>query len=213
MSDDGGMYAHSDEVRSLPSFYLTTFILLPEGSNTLDVKFYGDDGTSSLSASPAGKVEESRQALGVLIERSSRREDASVDYLGGSQVSEELLICPYDELAFKEFRIPPGTGQVNISDDIPDNDYISRISVEDGDDFPCNIAAFKRRTIRVYPSVSFDGSASNLNQAPRFALSGSRGVGGVFSDTVSAIDVFDLEEDEEEEDGSFDLKSGMVSSD
>jgi hypothetical protein len=52
-----------------------------------------------------------------------------------------------------------------------------------------------------------------LNQAPRFALSGSRGVGGVFSDTVSAIDVFDLEEDEEEEDGSFDLKSGMVSSD
>ena len=149
MSDDGGMYAHSDEVRSLPSFYLTTFILLPEGSNTLDVKFYGDDGTSSLSASPAGKVEESRQALGVLIERSSRREDASVDYLGGSQVSEELLICPYDELAFKEFRIPPGTGQVNISDDIPDNDYISRISVEDGDDFPCNIAAFKSECIQI----------------------------------------------------------------
>jgi len=79
-----------------PSFYMTTFVQIPKGSTILNMKFYGDDGNSTLTSETSPSYEEGRQGLGLLLKRNAEVETAD----------EELWLFEYDELQFRYAKDP-----------------------------------------------------------------------------------------------------------
>lgn len=199
----------NDTVDTKPSFYLESFVALPSGCTVSGIKFYGDDGSSSLSAGIgiAETVVEGRQSLGILVERVKA---GGSDGLGGGQVTEELILLSYEDRPYRYVSVVDA-GEEKII--IPELSVVDEsnasccVPLDDGQDESERAWPFKRRIIKVYPKLWSDTRTSSGYQASRFELSGSRGVGGVFSDAASSMDLFDFEEDEEEEEEeeSFDV--------
>eukprot|EP00562_Extubocellulus_spinifer_P001852 CAMPEP_0178484400 /NCGR_PEP_ID=MMETSP0696-20121128/7731_1 /TAXON_ID=265572 /ORGANISM="Extubocellulus spinifer, Strain CCMP396" /LENGTH=1148 /DNA_ID=CAMNT_0020111949 /DNA_START=1 /DNA_END=3447 /DNA_ORIENTATION=+ len=202
-----------DEIVTKPSFYLESFVSLPPGCKVSDIKFYGDDGSSSLSSGIAETVVEGRQSLGLLVKRVR---PGGSDALGGGQLSEELVLFQYADLPYRFISVANAgeesntitIPEISTADESVDScciglGFVDEQQVEVDGGWP-----LKRRIIKVYPKLWSETSVSSGYQASRFALSGSRGVGGVFSEAAAGMDLFDLEEeedDEEEGEESFDM--------
>lgn len=75
---------------SRPQYYMTSFVKLPQDCKVLSIKFYSDDGNSTLTSESSPSYEEGRQGLGLLLRRSR----------DGGNVDEELWLFEYDELSF-----------------------------------------------------------------------------------------------------------------
>jgi len=203
----------SDDIPLTPNYYLESFVFLPPGCAVSSIEFYGDDGSSSPGAGIAETVIEGRQALGILVERSNLPEGKSADLVGAGQVSEELFLFSYGELHYRhvdrlQVRSEEKIERLLIQEFNPSEDHTSTpftssigYNRDDGfhEDFGIERQYCKHRILRVYPKLFSDTSIPGGNQASRFALSGSRGIGGIFSEAASSMDLFDLEEDEEEE--------------
>ena len=192
-----------DAEKNLPTYYLESFVFLPQGCAVSSVEFYGDDGSSSPGASIAETIAEGRQGLGILVERS----------VGGGQVSEELFLFSYDELCYRYVdqlkMVSEEEGahlliqEFNPSEDLNSARFTCSIGDDRDDgsheDFGIERQYFKHRVLRVYPKLFSNKNLVAGIQATRFVLGGSRGVGGIFSEAASSMELYDLEEDEEEE--------------
>ena len=188
---------------SMPSYYLESFAFLAPGCAVSSIDFYGDDGSSSPGASIAETVAEGRQGLGILVERS----------VGGDQVSEGLFLFSYDELCYRYVDQLKMVSQekskclliqeFSLSEDLSSAQFTCSIGDDRDDgfheDFGIERHYCKHRILRIYPKLFSNKSLVAGNQAARFVLGGSRGVGGIFSEAASSMELYDLEEDEEEE--------------
>ena len=203
-----------DAPDTLPTYYLESFVFLPLGCTVSGVEFYGDDGSRSPGTGVANTVAEGRQGLGILVERTESTNSSAAAMAGGGQVSEELFLFSYDELVYrcvdrsqaveKEKSKCLVIQEFNPSEDLhTSTPFTSSIGHDKDDgfheDFGIERQYCKHRILKFYPKLFSNASAIAGDQASRFALSGSRGIGGIFSEPASSIDLFDLEEDEEEE--------------
>ena len=203
-----------DAPDTLPAYYLESFVFLPLGCTVSGVEFYGDDGSRSPGTGVANTVAEGRQGLGILVERTESTNSSATAMAGGGQVSEELFLFSYDELVYrcvdrsqaveKEKSKCLVIQEFNPSEDLhTSTPFTSSIGHDKDDgfheDFGIERQYCKHRILKFYPKLFSNASAIAGDQASRFALSGSRGIGGIFSEPASSIDLFDLEEDEEEE--------------
>jgi hypothetical protein len=190
--------------------YLTTQIEVPSDCRICKLAFYGDDGRSSLSSSnddPGTGQEGRRQALGVLLYRTTK--------INAQRRPLELWIIPYDGLMYecRTFDQEPKresnglfpvlrccrSGSTQNSecspvfqvDPIPDDSQI-----DNGKAIDLNRRMVWART-RVLSSSIVDDA---LTMSIHLELSGSRGIGVVSvmqKGTAAALEVLDLEEDEE----------------
>lgn len=205
-----------------PQFFLLSSILLPNDVTVSDLHFYGDDGCSSLSSgSDAQGHEEGRQALGLLIERVAVSENA--DNSQEHSVSEELWIMQYDDLSFTYFRcgaklIQLPKAEIGSSCNIAITGD-GALVISDDQNLTAISTSIKRRQIRERASFPINNGSEDTVDKPlwtsKLVLSGSRGIGGVVSSPPYSLDLFDLEEDEENDDvdqsGSFDDNNGNMS--
>jgi hypothetical protein len=74
-----------------PTFYMTAFLQIPEGCTVTSIKFYGDDGNSTLTSEAMPSYEEGRQAIALLL----KKED-------GDEFTEELWLVEYDDISFRD---------------------------------------------------------------------------------------------------------------
>ncbi len=79
------------------SFYLTSFIVLPIDSQVTNIKFYSNDGNSTLTSETSPNNEEGKQELGVMTRKTGGEED--------------LWLFGYDNLNFR--LIPLRTDETN----------------------------------------------------------------------------------------------------
>lgn len=79
---------------NIPSYYKTLFVRLPMNFDVKEMKFYGDDGNSTLTSEASPSYEEGRQSLSLLLKEES--EDGTVD--------EELWLFEYDLLPFRKVK-------------------------------------------------------------------------------------------------------------
>jgi hypothetical protein len=163
----------------------TTCLQLPKSLCIQDVCFYGDDGKSSLSSSSTDSSgttgqKEGRQALGLLVSRGARL---------------ELWLLQYDDAEFRSVSLEQRAGGFSLN--VPDSSVVPVVNVlpmpesydpESHDDVPDDTIYAKTRDIP---------SAAGHETACRLVVSGSRGIGAVFTDQgASMVELLDLEEDE-----------------
>jgi len=176
-------------------FYLRANLIIPEGCEVTNLVFYGDDGISSLTpnANNGSESKEGRQSLGCVLKRN--------DSLFG-EAREELVVLGYDDMIFQKFDLTKNSaGEVTISSvglSYEDCTYLLMMD-DDEENHARNIIVPRRRLI------STPGTNSRLEQQSQVNLCGSRGTGGVitFGESTS-LNIFDLEENESEEDESMD---------
>jgi Anaphase-promoting complex, cyclosome, subunit 4/Anaphase-promoting complex subunit 4 WD40 domain len=204
----------------------TVSLTLPLDRTIRDVVFFGDDGKSSLVAAPyVGSTDciggnEGHHRLGLLVSKWNRE--------NGNPSSEcvELWVMYYDHLKFKHqpieavghpehtnyaaFRcnsLVPRKNNLFFYSVVPQISSSSYQAIDDcnsGTD-PKNV--IYARTRLVFPSVDFSDDDKNegATRACRLFLSGSRGIGAVSckQQASTLLQLFDLEEDEEEDEGEF----------
>jgi hypothetical protein len=78
-------------------FYLTTFIALPMDCQITNIKFYGDDGNSTLTSETSSNSEEGNQAMGLMLRKNT----------GENTFVEELWLFHYDDLDFRVVNLQP----------------------------------------------------------------------------------------------------------
>ena len=84
-------------------YCLTANVALPPGCTVIDMSFYGDDGSSSLTSSAdidLGGGEEGRQALGILVEQDMGNVEDSIEGFSLRVISEQLWLFQYDGLPY-----------------------------------------------------------------------------------------------------------------
>jgi hypothetical protein len=175
-------------------FYLTSKLTLPPGCTVKELAFYSDDGKSALSSgTDSGTGKESRQKIGFLVLRGGRLELWLVTYdnLPWQAVPvESLLLEPHciETPCCASAKLLLATTKSN-EDSLNDDDMY--------DDENPSVQA-QVRVITVLPSGG--GSPADLSNT-LLMLSGSRGIGGVSWTTegVTSLELFDLEEHQEEE--------------
>uniref|UniRef100_A0A7S1ZX20 Anaphase-promoting complex subunit 4 n=1 Tax=Trieres chinensis TaxID=1514140 RepID=A0A7S1ZX20_TRICV len=189
--------------RANPPFCLSAKIILPPDCMVLDVAFYGDDGSSSLTSAAdcdKGEGEEGRQALGVLI-----AQEEEIPQENSQLRSEELWLFRYDALPYQIITLPsvPTKKVAILNSQIKENCYITENEVGEMVILPSELCvemidsvAIKRRKIR---ELSLDTGKTSSTDAPRLVLSGSRGIGGLITNPKATLELFDLEEDEEDD--------------
>jgi hypothetical protein len=79
-------------------FYLSSRLLLPPDCRVMDMKFYGDDGGCAFKVEQCEAVDEGRQALGLVVERTIQ---ASIPNKDERRFNEELWLVEYDSLVFR----------------------------------------------------------------------------------------------------------------
>lgn len=213
-----------------PLICLTAIIILPRGSIPQDIAFYGDDGNSSLSSSGSlsgSKRGEGRQALGIVlnvpdapINITNNDDESSWRHRGEGRrsFSEEIWLFQYDDVPFQSVLIGSkeelqelfSSGAVDLaeeccaclcSDSSKDECWSGG---EDG--IACEMLMIepKRRQLRLHSLGENLADTDDLGmlrpEEPRMMLSGSRGIGGIFTvmrNLSSVLDLFDMEEDDE----------------
>lgn len=165
---------------------------LPEGCNIVEVKFYGDDGKSSLTSGEDGGIgKERRQSVGFRVER-----------LSEEGICEEFWLLSYDQSQFRRMSTRILSDRhFGINTDLTRSSKIYRYMVlpvpesfdEEEDVAPHGTVFAKTRVLSTGARGEKDATAYS-----QLMLSGSRGVGAILSGPTS-VDLFDLEEDEEAE--------------
>jgi hypothetical protein len=175
-------------------FYLTSKLTLPPGCTVEELAFYSDDGKSALSSgTDSGTGKESRQKIGFLVRRGERLELWLVTYDSlpwQAAPIESLLLEPHCiETTCCASAKPLLASTKSNEDSVNDDDMYD-------DENPSVLAQV--RVITVLPSGG--GSPADLSNT-LLMLSGSRGIGGVSWTTegVTSLELFDLEEHQEEE--------------
>ena len=145
-----------------PSYYLSAFIEVPQAYNVLELKFYGDDGNSSLLSfsQSANKEEdkvdkeEGKQALTAVV---NKRTGFTTN--DESSALQELWYFEYDSLDFRKIKVPDeyaDTRKLRVASKT-NEDKVSEISFEDIDkDTTANskLALFVRRKFDFSYSMS-----------------------------------------------------------
>ena len=213
----------NDEENFQVPFYLSCRLIMPQAYCVKEIAFYGDDGNSSLAAAAddAGTGKEGRQAIGLLVSCPVTEDDTE-------GFAEELWLVKYDRSAFDCVSLSPeagGDSLVTLKEG-PLNDKSSVISIQsleesniEVDDEGGVLYAKSKGHLSdicftVIASFLFLTSLSRLynvtarrlslkesqDVSSHIILSGSRGVGGILSTAPSHVelDLFDLEEDEED---------------
>lgn len=184
-------------------FYLTTEIFLPVDHRVLDMGFYGDDGNSKLFSGLDDKTSgrERRQALGLLLGCKNTEVDSTEDAI-------ELWLMPYDNIQFQVVPTKKDSKQIFLDDgDISSECQVqakARTSLEE-DEEEDGVVFAKTRAVG-----SLDASSSPHTISSRLMLSGSRGIGGVFTSSqgVTTLGLLDMEEDEEDDESEEELDDG-----
>jgi len=195
-----------------------TQLILPDDYSVLDMRFYGDDGNSSLAACSSTENastpnKERRQALALLVQRRQHK-----------QTTTELWLARYDDCPFRKVRcLPPcplpGGGGLRMNLDTAYNavdSTIPRVHVlpfsegcgpgEDSMVEAGGILYARTRKIRTDDDDDDTAGTTGIGDLQStLAVTGSRGIGAVVttsgrsSNNTTSIDLFDLEEDEEED--------------
>lgn len=169
-----------------PELCWTTILRLPRGSSVLAIKFYGDDGKSSLSSGQnSGTGKERRQALGLLVEQCC-----------GDRTSKNLWLVSYDDCVFYRRELAVVSDIVRSLDLPPQIDERCCCKIEPMTEL-FGTDAFtpaQSTTYAMAREIQLDDLPDmTLNQ--RFLLSGSRGVAAILTN-ASSLQLYDLEEDE-----------------
>jgi len=103
--EEDDTFLSSTRQQSSLSFYLTTFVTIPEHCRVTSMSFYGNDGNSTITAETSQSTEEGIQAFGLLLERNLLSSEEN----GGegeqkTKIAEELLVFHYDDL---DYRVVP----------------------------------------------------------------------------------------------------------
>lgn len=172
--------------------YWRCALVLPQGSVVQQVAFYGDDGNSSLSSSNTDEEprHESRQALGLLVERPHGQLD--------------LWLVLYDEAPFQCARLDgrplvsaKGNGRLVVQPQ-------PTVGSEDESLFSeAGVLLAKTRVLKGPHDDTAPTDQTSTGLPPRLVVSGSRGVVAVTSATQhggSILELLDVEEDEEDND-------------
>lgn len=86
-----------------PSVYMTTFVQMPKDCSVTGIKFYGDDGNSTLTSETSPSYEEGRQAMALLLKKNA----------GDESTEEELWLLDYDDIPFRDVQFD-GNGKFII---------------------------------------------------------------------------------------------------
>jgi hypothetical protein len=189
----------SDDTSPDVLLYKSTMVSVPENCTVSSIQFYGDDGNSTLTSETSPSYKEGRQSLGILL----RRRDGFLS----NTFDEELWLFQYDHLHYtSQFAEGNETGDFQVDkvcynsgrlvpestldhDDEEDDESIDYQNEDGGN------SAIRCRCRKIRCDVSLEHGAYS-----QIVLSGSRGVGGVYSNSAKTIDLYDLEDDEENED-------------
>ena len=202
MGDDDD--AEDDEAVTVAPFYLTTKLMLPPNCFVRDMAFYGDDGKSSLSSgTDSGTGKESRQKLGLVINRRVTLQSSIQSYQSEPL---ELWLVPYDHL---QWQLVPSESLLLEAKDVVHScsAKVKPITVNsadaDGDnmdDENDDIMAQVRVIASLPSGIDVEDATSNAC-CTMLMLSGSRGVAGVSwtSEGVTSLELLDLEEDEDDD--------------
>ncbi len=191
---------------SLQSYYLTASLELPDHCRVVDMVFFGDDGKSTLYTPLDKPLQEQRQSLGLLVRRKGSEGDDS---------SLELWVIPdYDGCHWETHQTPTAVwhGEKGQNDPLCRTLFLAACKAEptplrerwspeeeDGEEQPEEIPFQKTLYAKIRQLSSSSSTAD-----PRLFVSGSRGIATVVENqaTHSRVGIWDLNEDEEEdEDG------------
>ena len=199
-----------------PLYYMTTFLKIPEGCSVTDIKFYGDDGNSTLTSESSPSYQEGRQSVGVLLKRKSDYESMKeelwlLDY-DEIEFRDEMLIQQYQQFGNAKFIIRKFNSAIDLCVPVTND-----INLDDGRHLisKCKdyLFLFNAYSIFVYAishvcflsifTISGREMRSKLSGvSSSLIMSGSRGIGGVTCGTTNTIDLLDLEEDEDSDEES-----------
>uniref|UniRef100_A0A7S3Q2N8 Anaphase-promoting complex subunit 4 n=1 Tax=Chaetoceros debilis TaxID=122233 RepID=A0A7S3Q2N8_9STRA len=174
---------------SLPRYYMTSFVKLPQDCNVMSIKFYSDDGNSTLTSESSPSYEEGRQGIGLLLRRS--RDEGNAD--------EELWLFEYDELPFLDVQHTFDCNERLVirkyNEKLDETSFLTSNEEEEEEENGVNAVNSKWRCVRTIAPLT---SAPTPSQTS-IEVSGSRGIGAVSCGRTNTIDIFDLEEDEDDE--------------
>jgi hypothetical protein len=177
--------------------YKSTLVSVPENCTVSSIQFYGDDGNSTLTSETSPSYKEGRQSLGIVLHRR--------DGFLSNTFDEELWLFQYDSLHYSsrfaasnemdDFQVDKlcnYSGRL-VPESTLDQDDEDESSIDyENEEERNSVIGCRWRKIR--RNVS-----SEHGKYSQIVLSGSRGVGGVYSNGTFTIDLYDLEEDEEED--------------
>jgi hypothetical protein len=177
--------------------------LTGESTRIVDAVFYGDNGKCALSSMDGGTGTERRQALALLVETSGSGNDAML----------ELWLVRYDACSFVPLPICGGEiearsgivgqGDSNSEESASDAPFIQVVKpLPQGYGYESSIYPdFQKRSVLFARTRSI--APVSTYSSVRLVVSGSRGVGAVVTSHPSlgsaVIDLYDLEDDEEED--------------
>lgn len=140
-----------------PSFYQRTFLQIPCNCAVTGIKFYGDDGNSTLTSETSPSYKEGRQAIALLLKKND----------GEAVSEEELWLVDYDEIPFRSIQInSEGTFVVRKYDASADECQILT-SDEDMDDDDHAFAKSKLKLSPPFPSFLFFDKMSDINSCSK----------------------------------------------
>lgn len=201
------------------TFYLRAAILIPEGYEVTNIEFYSDDGNSSLSPPTIDEnvdINEGRQSVSFLV-KCANNNDSTL------QQHTELWVFRYDDVLFWKFdfdknmtnevtiRATPSSDESNYMRFVMSGDEM--IDDDDGvigpkSEFELQFVCFFMLNHPILIFVTFligrlittQLSSQNHHHQTQVHLCGSRGTGGVLTlGAPTCLNIFDLEEDEDEE--------------
>jgi len=183
-----------------PKYYKTLFLSVP--LHLKEMKFYGDDGNSTLTSESSPSYKEGRQSLSLLLKEEA--EDGRVD--------EELWLFAYDELPFQKVeatydelgrfvirKFDPIQDSVEVLTKDEDIGIESKCKCGFQDDLNvCKFIFYKSHNLSRHIGRCVRSKAATDTSS--LIMSGSRGIGGLTCKKSNTIDLFDLEEDEDDSD-------------
>jgi hypothetical protein len=202
------------------AFYLRAVMMMPEGHEVIRIKFYGDDGNSSLSPNldEDSDINEGRQAIGFLVECNDPM---------SQEERTELWLFRYDDMIFQKshFERTTAKDEVIVHDAAVDKRQCIRLTLSDEEvrdvsgahvprsefmmsyilSYSCNArlfisCTFIHRSCVIIPSgrlICTDRISQNPRRA-QLSLCGSRGTGGVLTfGGPTCLQILDLEEDDD----------------
>jgi len=177
------------------SCFWSCLLCLPDDCSVVELAFYGDDGKSSLgSVFDNGTGKEQRQALALLVARTA---SSSSD---AQQL--ELWIVPYDDASKCRFRRVPfehvADGNLGLfvsAESLLETEATVQVKPLDADEYADDDETVLYAKTRTLSARAKEGTMYGLS------VSGSRGVGAALmtNNNATAVEMFDLEEDEFDE--------------
>ena len=182
-----------------PTYYKTLFVRVP--FHLKKMKFYGDDGNSTLTSETSPSYEEGRQSLSLLSNHEA--EDGTID--------EELWLFAYDVLPFRHIEgsfDEAGRLVIQKFDPIEDSAEVLTKDEDNGIESKCKHSFYDILLFCVFQFVTqliilsrHTGRCVRSRAATETSsliMSGSRGIGGLTCKKSNTIDLFDLEEEEDD---------------